>query len=123
MKQWDNEMPAVGLRFDDSKAPISVADMRKIIEESRYDSNTINAAMTAADAQGLSDVDRFVLLAFTAVVSLQRSHEKTVEMLNRAPPGHFTVDGKTYRFIPPREMFAYLGVEEVQTSLPPQVTE
>lgn len=119
-------MPAVGLRFDESKLPVTIAEMRKIIEEARYDSSTINSAMMAAEAQRLSDSDTFVLLAFTALVSLQRSHEQAVEMLNRAPPGPFTKDGKAYRFIPPKELFSYLGVEEVPAQiipLPPQVTE
>jgi hypothetical protein len=87
--------------------------MRRAIKDARYDCTTIHAVMEAAQVRGLNDSDTFVLLAYHALVSLQRSHEQAVEMLNRAPPEPFTKDGKTYRFIPPREMFAHFGVEEV----------
>jgi hypothetical protein len=55
--------------------PPSFDEMRKRIREGARDSSLIHNCMYTADHQGLSGEDRYVLLAYHALIELERQHE------------------------------------------------
>ena len=76
LKPPPNERPGDLVGFD---------EMRKRIREGARDSALIHAAMCHADYSGLNGEDRYVLLAYSALVELERQHQALMRFVETTP--------------------------------------
>jgi len=78
----------------------TVEGMRRAIFRASRDSALIHANLYNADMRGLSGEDRYVVLAYNALVHLESLHQQMMQhtMFNPDPPAIFTdkKDGKGY---------------------------
>jgi hypothetical protein len=94
----------IGIRAPESKADAEDANtldgMRRAIFRASRDSALVRNAMYAADVQGMSGEDRYVVLAYNALVLLESTHQRLMRCVERSPgvPLVFTdkKDGKGY---------------------------
>ena len=103
MSDWNHYIPigipAPELKVDAEDAT-TVDGMRRAILRAGRDSALIRNAMYAADLQGMDGEDRYVVLAYNALVLLESTHQRLMRCVERSPgvPLVFTdkKDGKGY---------------------------
>lgn len=78
-------------------------DMRKRIIAGSRDSALINSCYRAAEALGLSGEDRYVMLAFYALIELERRHQDSLQLYTARPIAHLVVPGSAERSARARE--------------------
>jgi hypothetical protein len=65
--------------------PPSFDEMRKRIREGARDSSLIQRCVYTAESLGLSGEDRYVLLAYYALIELERQHELVTRFIACTP--------------------------------------
>jgi hypothetical protein len=84
----------VGIEPTPNRSP-TFDEMRAAIKRAERDSALIHAAMAQADVQGLNGEDRYTLLAYHALISLELYYQRTIELLSKMPVISPVYDGKT----------------------------
>jgi hypothetical protein len=85
MSHWDRLR--VGIEPKEPK-PGEILDcnaMRRAIDEAKYESALVGNAMRTADFNGLSAEDRYTILAYHALVSLEIYYKQALEISMRYP--------------------------------------
>lgn len=74
-----------------SEEPKNIDDMRKLIMEASRHSALVRSAMDAADYRGLSGEDRYAQLAYFALITLEDTHRRLMNLVNLMPMPPFVV--------------------------------
>ena len=75
-----------GLFLDPGALPAATCDeMRKAIYEGERDSAVIHNAMYAADINGMSAEDRYVMLAYHALITLEKQFQQVLRFTDLMP--------------------------------------
>lgn len=65
--------------------PLSFDEMRQAILEGRRDSSLIDQCLRQAEYMGLSGEDKYVLLAYSALIALEQQHKIVSRFVNLTP--------------------------------------
>lgn len=65
--------------------------MRRAIENGRRDSALIHQCLMSAEVNGLRGEDKYVLLAYHALILLEEHAQRTLDMLNTQPTPPFII--------------------------------
>ena len=69
----------LGIKPSETKSP-TLDEMRAAIKQGEWHSALIHALFVQADIRGLNGEDRYTLLAYHALVSLEQYHQRTLQL-------------------------------------------
>ncbi len=75
----------MGLPASSEEAPLDCNAMRQAIEQGRYDSPLIQKAFMTAAALGLSGEDKYVMLAYHALLALETYFQRELKRIELEP--------------------------------------
>lgn len=75
----------IGIQKKDALQVNTVQEMRKAIFRSRRNCTIVASCLANQECDGLSGEETMTMIAFDALVQLQRMYENTVDLINKTP--------------------------------------